>query len=382
MVKMISHSVYDFFIPNERNHMIPHGMGRTAFLSLVFIGFAILVSPIITSISHLATPTDIIGFTSDRVIELVNQARISAGLQPLSQNSLLAQAAARKAEDMFARQYFAHVTPDNKQPWEFLRAENYVYLAAGENLAIDFLNPESAHTALMNSPSHRENILNSLYSEVGVSVIPGTFQDHQSIIVVQFFGKPKSLPPPPAIVEIPPATGIVAAAVPEAPPTPLPEPILTKEQEPESPVLPAPAIPTESTEPTAPEVINGQNAVAGAEVVSVTPIPEIESEAVAPTLPLERIVTPAARVPYVAQVRLASLLAIFLMLLPALFFIVRTGETNSRLLLRPLIIVAFFTYIGWFGGTVNAALPALSPTGDATANCSVLGAAIQVPCSE
>ena len=362
--------------------MIPHGMSRTAFLSLVFIGFAILVSPIVTSISHLATPTDIIGFTSNRVIDLVNQARISAGLQPLSQNSLLAQAAERKAEDMFARQYFAHVTPDNKQPWEFLRAENYVYLAAGENLAIDFLNPESAHIALMNSPSHRENILNPLYNEVGVSVIPGTFQDHQSIIVVQFFGKPKPLPPPPAIVGTPPATGIVAAAVPEAPSAPLPEPIPTKEQELESPIPTEPPAPPAPTVPTAPEVTASQNEVAGAEVVSVTPVPTTEFESVVPTPAPERFVTPAAKVPYIAQVRLASLVAIVMMLLPALFFIVRTGETRSRLLLRPLVIIAFFAFIGWSGGAVHATIPALSPSGDATANCSVLGASIQVPCDE
>ena len=250
MVKTISYSVYDFFIPSERNHMIPHGLSRTTFLTFLFVGFAILVSPVVTSVSRLATPVDIIGFTPNRVIELVNQARLAAGLGPLTINPLLARAAERKADDMFAKQYFAHVTPDNKQPWDFLRAENYPFFAAGENLAIDFTNPEMAHTALMNSPTHRENILNPIYNEIGVSVIPGTFKDHQRIIVVQFFAKQKPLPPPPAIVETKPV-GIVAVAKPVVPTV-----VTTQKPAPAAPVVPA-------SPP--------QKAVAGAEIVAKMP---------------------------------------------------------------------------------------------------------------
>lgn len=378
MLKKLSQNVYDFFIPTERNHMIPGGMNKGAFLTYIILGFAISASSLFMGASQFATPIDIVGFTPARVIELLNSAREAAGLSPLAANTLLDQGAERKAEDMFARQYFAHVTPDNKQPWDFFRAVGYPYFAAGENLAIDFTNPDAAHTALMNSPTHRANILNPVYNEIGVSVVPGTFKDHTSIIVVQFFGKQKAAPVTVAATP-PPAVAPKAPAVSVPPPAQTPNAAVAGTETqvtPEKTSVPAEVAPVKE---------DLQKGKGGSEAIrELAPQETVEIQAITATQePQEQ--TSAANpvrmnsgISFVTEVRLFSLLVILLTLIPAAMFVLRTGENHSRLLLRPLIIVAFFVYLGWFGGIVEAARPGLSPAAESTADCTPL----VLPCGE
>ncbi|KXK08561.1 MAG: Cysteine-rich secretory protein family protein [Microgenomates bacterium OLB22] len=61
---------------------------------------------------------------------------------------------------------------------------------AGENLAKDFPNSQSAMDGWMNSPAHRLNILRPEYTEVGFAVVNGNLQGSDTTLVVQFFGKP------------------------------------------------------------------------------------------------------------------------------------------------------------------------------------------------
>ena len=73
---------------------------------------------------------------------------------------------------MFARGYFSHYTPEDKDPFERMREANVKFRAAGENLA---LAPtlQIAHTGLMNSPGHRENILRPAFGRVGIGILDG-----------------------------------------------------------------------------------------------------------------------------------------------------------------------------------------------------------------
>ncbi len=59
---------------------------------------------------------------------------------------------------------------------------------AGENLARDFSNASDAINAWMNSPTHKENILNPKYREIGVGVVEGDLAGSDTTIIVQFFG--------------------------------------------------------------------------------------------------------------------------------------------------------------------------------------------------
>ncbi|MCL5409637.1 MAG: CAP domain-containing protein [Patescibacteria group bacterium] len=128
--------------------------------------------------------------SSQDVIKLTNVERQKDGLSTLAENSELSAAALAKAKDMFAENYWAHYSPSGKDPWSFMTAQGYRFTYAGENLAKNFYDSQSVVTAWMNSPSHRENMLNSHYQEIGVAVLDGVLNGQQTTLVVQMFGTP------------------------------------------------------------------------------------------------------------------------------------------------------------------------------------------------
>jgi uncharacterized protein YkwD len=107
-----------------------------------------------------------------RMLELVNQERVAAGLKPLAPDPELTGVARRHSTDMFARGYFAHDTPEGSDPFDRMREANVRFAAAGENLALGPTVPV-AHRGLMNSPGHRENILQPQFGRVGIGIMDG-----------------------------------------------------------------------------------------------------------------------------------------------------------------------------------------------------------------
>ena len=107
-----------------------------------------------------------------RMLELVNRERIAAGLKPFAPDPELSEVARRHSADMFARGYFAHGTPEGRDPFERMREAKVSFVTAGENIA---LAPtlEIAHTGLMNSPGHRANILRQQFERVGIGIMDG-----------------------------------------------------------------------------------------------------------------------------------------------------------------------------------------------------------------
>lgn len=134
--------------------------------------------------------------STERLVQLANQARSSAGIPPLTVDNRLVQAAEAKGHHMFEHQYWAHYAPDGTSPWFFILQAGYNYIYAGENLAKDFITADAVHEAWMNSPSHRENILNPHYKNIGIAAIEGTLFDTQTTIVVQMFGALEEVSPP------------------------------------------------------------------------------------------------------------------------------------------------------------------------------------------
>jgi uncharacterized protein YkwD len=126
--------------------------------------------------------------TSEKMIELTNQSRIDAGLKALNVDSKLVLAAQRKADDMFKNQYFDHISPAGTTPWDWFNSVGYDYTYAAENLAIDFNTAEGAHSALMKSTGHRENILGANYEDIGIAAVSVTFDGRESVIIVEEFG--------------------------------------------------------------------------------------------------------------------------------------------------------------------------------------------------
>ena len=183
-----AHRIAHFVWPRESNNQkakLLHSSSLT-FLVLVLVlfqGFITLFPKFGPNILGYAA-----NISPDEVVRLTNEKRAQNGLAPVSLNSTLSQAAQAKAADMLNKDYWAHVAPDGTQPWKFFLDFGYRYRFAGENLARDFTNPSSAVDAWMASPSHKENMLNPKYKEIGVAVIEGDLAGVDTTIVVQFFG--------------------------------------------------------------------------------------------------------------------------------------------------------------------------------------------------
>ncbi len=152
-------------------------------LSNLFLSSLVALTLLVPFHSSQATTLD-----PKTVIALVNDERAKLDIQPLEINADLSKAALEKANDMVLHNYFAHVSPSGVTPWQWIGQSGYDYSFAGENLAINFTDAKVQHEAFMQSESHKKNILNPKYKEIGVAVITGKINGTQTIITVQEFG--------------------------------------------------------------------------------------------------------------------------------------------------------------------------------------------------
>lgn len=177
-------------IPQESNNYKALLL-RPSFLTL-FIVVYLLNQQLIHTLS-LIKP-GILGYSSEitqkKVLDLTNQERLAQGLSELKYNPILSLSAQKKAQDMFDNNYWAHNSPQGKTPWDFFTAAGYQYSVAGENLAKDFYNTDSVIGAWMKSPTHRDNILNPKYEEIGIGVVNGILNGIKTTLVVQHFATP------------------------------------------------------------------------------------------------------------------------------------------------------------------------------------------------
>lgn len=128
-------------------------------------------------------------YTAAEIISLTNAIRQANGLEPLHPDQLLMQAAEHKAQAMVDAGSWSHNTP-SATSWQFLDNVGYHYQLAGENLARNFDTPKQVVDGWLNSPTHRENLLNSGYTQIGVAVATGSADSQTSILVVQYLGTP------------------------------------------------------------------------------------------------------------------------------------------------------------------------------------------------
>lgn len=126
----------------------------------------------------------------DTIIQLTNQERTSRGIGALKESPQLDSSASQKAADMFAKDYWDHFAPDGTSPWYFFKQAGYNYSWAGENLARDFQTSSGTVAGWMASPGHRDNMLNTNFTDIGIAVVNGTLGGEQTTLVVEHLGKP------------------------------------------------------------------------------------------------------------------------------------------------------------------------------------------------
>ncbi|HZZ99065.1 MAG TPA: CAP domain-containing protein [Candidatus Saccharimonadia bacterium] len=193
MLETLAH----LFTPQQTNNHRPRILHPEGLVVLTAI--ALIFHILIRTAPGLATNGSVLGYSSSitmsQVLSSINAQREHNGLSDLKSNDKLDQAASAKASDMFAQQYWAHTSPTGVTPWFFLKNAGYEYSVAGENLARDFGDTDSMISAWMESPSHKENILNSKYIDTGIAVLDGQLQGTQTTLVVQMFAAPSVAQP-------------------------------------------------------------------------------------------------------------------------------------------------------------------------------------------
>ena len=138
---------------------------------------------------NVQTNTLVDKYTTFEIINAVNKERTNKKLKPLIPNPKLSESALMKVKDMNKYEYFSHVNPTTNKKWsDFIKESDYQYMVAGENLANGFANTQDVVDAWMNSPSHRDNILNQNVYETGVGIGYGKLNNINTIFVVQDFG--------------------------------------------------------------------------------------------------------------------------------------------------------------------------------------------------
>src|SRR3989339_311749 len=257
--------LWDHFVPHERNYHHPHVLKHR-----VLAGYSILLVllKVLAIIAPIALPSSSLyssAITPENIVNLTNQTRDNLDLPKLAVNDLLTQAAAAKAQDMAANNYFAHISPSGLTPWSWMIQAGYKYKYAGENLAVHFTSAEGVQEGWLASPSHRANIVNKNYSEIGVGVAMGEFEGFPTTFVVQMFGTPVGAVPVVTAVTVPPATTTQVQPPLAIPPATQPEVASAEESvSPPAPVIttePEPAAPV-----TVPELVTG-SASAAAKII-------------------------------------------------------------------------------------------------------------------
>jgi uncharacterized protein YkwD len=186
----VAHHAKHIFVPHKGNGFRPYLIRARGLI-------AILIIAILSQAIYSFSTTDnfqVLGRTSDiqtrDLLTGTNNERTAQNLRTLQLNDQLSQAAYLKAQDMFTHNYWAHTSPSGVEPWKWFGDVDYNYSVAGENLAKNYPSADSTINAWMKSPSHRENILNDKYVDVGFATVDGTLDGRATTLVVAFYGAP------------------------------------------------------------------------------------------------------------------------------------------------------------------------------------------------
>lgn len=173
------------------------------------------------------------------LISLTNAKRAELGLPALSEDPRLDSAAYAKGQNMFAENYWAHYSPSGKDPWGFILGAGYRFTAAGENLARNFYNSPDIVNAWMASPTHRDNIVNAKYKNIGIAVLEGNLSGQPTVLVVQEFGTPVE-----AVAQLPAVKQAAIQATPEPTALPTNTPVAVVQESTPAALVAAEAVPT------------------------------------------------------------------------------------------------------------------------------------------
>lgn len=180
----------NYFLPNKKNNFHPHIFKLQNLLLVLVVGSLVFCLSLIgNTLMHSGILASV---QSAFLVDLTNQERAERLVPTLTVNPVLVEAAQMKADDMAQKGYFEHVSPTGENPWYWFEKAGYVYKYAGENLAVNFTESQDVHHAWLASPTHRKNIIDSRFTEIGIATSDGFYKGKKATFVVQMFGKPQT----------------------------------------------------------------------------------------------------------------------------------------------------------------------------------------------
>ncbi|MBP6926111.1 MAG: CAP domain-containing protein [Candidatus Pacebacteria bacterium] len=185
MRKELKHAL----IPHEGNGYKPTLFHFASISAVLVVGIICFIGSVAANKYVLTTPQGAAVYSSV-LVDLTNKARVENNAPKLAISDTLTKAAQLKADDMAARQYFSHTSPDGTTPWYWFQKAGYEFMYAGENLAVDFTESADIESAWLASPKHRDNIVDSRFTEIGIATKTAVWQGRETTFVVQLFGAP------------------------------------------------------------------------------------------------------------------------------------------------------------------------------------------------
>lgn len=180
----------NYFIPHKGNEFEPY-VFKPKNIFLIFVLGILVASASYIGMIAIRNISLLASIQSAFLVDLANEDRIDQQVSTLTVNPILVEVAQRKANDMAAKGYFAHTSPEGKTPWFWFQDVGYTYVYAGENLAVNFTESIDVHNAWIASPTHKKNILDQRFTEIGIATAEGVYRGRKATFVVQMFGKPR-----------------------------------------------------------------------------------------------------------------------------------------------------------------------------------------------
>lgn len=183
------HHLKKTFLPHQANHHRPYLIRP---ISLALLSLFVVASQFIPQNSISRQPGQVLAYATDitpvQLLQRTNTERTKVGLAPLRLNDKLNSSAGSKADNMIAENYWAHDSPSGLKPWHWFDRAGYSYAFAGENLAKDFDTSAGVTAGWMNSTTHRDNLLNKNYADIGFAVVNGVVLGQSTTLVVAHYG--------------------------------------------------------------------------------------------------------------------------------------------------------------------------------------------------
>ena len=176
-------------LPRPNNQGIPLAVQASGAVVVMLLAFGLFaVASFHGSVVKKYAGDNYAAVVSAVLIDQTNNERAEMGLSQLVPSATLTASAQMKADDMADRSYFAHTSPTGLSPWYWFEQAGYNFQTAGENLAVNFRDSSSVTRAWMNSPTHRDNVVNRNYQEIGIATASGQYKGRNTTYVAQHFG--------------------------------------------------------------------------------------------------------------------------------------------------------------------------------------------------